>query len=83
MLVSYHCTAGTESLLDGVPVIEWRKDDKKINYGKNIRFRKDSVANTLTIRNASTEDTGLYTCVAKLGNDRDVASAQLIVEGKI
>ena len=82
MSVTFRCTAGTDSLLEGVPEIEWEKDNKIVSQGKDVILRKDSGGNMLTIRNASTSDTGLYTCHAVLGQDRDFASAQLIVEGK-
>lgn len=80
--VTFKCTAGTDSRLHGVPTIDWHKDYEKINFNRDHRFRKDEVNSNLFMKNASTSDTGIYSCVAKLGQDRDKAEAELIVEGQ-
>ena len=80
--VTFHCSAGTDSLRNGKPSVEWRRDDERIKFNRDRRFKKDELDNTLTIFNTSIVDTGLYTCVARLGDDTDTVSAQLIVEGR-
>ena len=77
-----HCTAGTDMLLFGIPVIDWEQDDEPINFAKDRRFKMDASDNSLRLTNTSTTDTGVYTCVATLEQERASASATLIVEGQ-
>ena len=75
--VVFHCTAGSDNLLHGPPTIHWKRDDEKLSLNPRIHL----TANTLEITNASTSDTGLYTCTGRRGRDFDSASATLVVEG--
>lgn len=42
------------------PDIEWQKMGKRLRADRRIHIHKGQ----LTIRNATTEDTGMYTCIA-------------------
>ncbi len=81
--VAFHCIAATDNLLQGIPQITWKKDNVKINVGVHHPSgdRRDSAENQLVLYPTSTQDTGLYTCIASLDQDIDTASARLIVEG--
>ncbi|KAI0212372.1 hypothetical protein LSAT2_002704, partial [Lamellibrachia satsuma] len=50
------------------------------NAGDNQHFRKTDAGSRMTISNTSVSDTGVYSCMARLGNDTAAANAQLIVE---
>ena len=50
---------------------------------KNPRISRNRLDYSLTIVNTSTQDTGLYTCIASAGGESDSANAELIVEGKL
>ena len=80
--VTFKCMAVAESRVYGAPTIQWLRDDKPLLFGRDGRLAVDPVDNTLTIKNTSIADTGVYTCVATHGQSYDSASAQLIVEGK-
>ena len=82
MDVRFMCEAAADSLIHGLPVIEWRRDDELIDFSTDTRFTKSILDSALSIRNTTTLDTGLYTCVAAVGGESVSRNAQLIVEGE-
>lgn len=61
--------------------IDWKIDEKKINFEQEPRFVKQS-DNSLSITKTTELDSGSYTCVASTELDEITASATLIVQGE-
>ena len=81
--VTFSCVIASERQLHKPPLsVVWHKDDHRIDYVNNHRFRKLEDTKALVITNVSVKDAGLYRCLADLVNHSAKASAQLVVEGR-
>ena len=63
-------------------VITWLHNGKEVDFAANPHWEK-APDNGLFIKNATSKETGNYTCVASTDLDSDTASAQLNVYGKL
>lgn len=74
--MNIHCpTTGVPN-----PEVTWRKDGRLISLGENIAIYDNG---TLSVRGATTKDSGRYTCTAQNVAGRDSVTTDVTVVGKI
>ncbi|VDD77025.1 unnamed protein product [Mesocestoides corti] len=82
-LVKFVCTADTDPYELPNLKVEWYKDDNLIDPLVTPRIEQVGFDYSLVIGGAQTLDTGQYRCNASNGLDFAVATASLLVQGKL
>ena len=80
--VTFHCDAETDYRMENQLQIEWRKNGVRIDFRSTKRYRYNTADHSLTIIDASVEDSADYTCVANNSLDSDSLTSTLLVRGK-
>lgn len=57
------------------------RNDADQGSGQHV-YKAERNRHTLIVRNTRFKDSGVYTCIAAVGDDTDMASAHLRVKGK-